>query len=107
VVEKYVFDNPWIFMNHLLSQLQQSDVQYDLKAVVTDVLVDLHVIINGDINADQKNIDRKRCCKRYSFTVPFDGVDTPIILLPKKCVNSQLMIMILMFSRTSLPIRMV
>jgi hypothetical protein len=44
VVEKYVFD-PWIFMNHLLSQLQQSDVQYDLKAVVTDVLVDLHVII--------------------------------------------------------------
>jgi hypothetical protein len=27
-------------MNHLLSQLQQSDVQYDLKAVVTDVLVD-------------------------------------------------------------------
>jgi hypothetical protein len=71
-------------MNHLLSQLQQSDVQYDLKAVVTDVLVDLHVIINGDINADQKNIDRKRCCKRYSFTVPFDGVDTPIILPAKE-----------------------
>jgi hypothetical protein len=57
-------------MNHLLSQLQQSDVQYDLKAVVTDVLVDLHVIINGDIHADQKT-SIVRCCKRYSFTVPF------------------------------------
>jgi hypothetical protein len=58
-------------MNHLLSQLQQSDVQYDLKAVVTDVLVDLHVIINGDINADQKNIDRKGAASdirsRYRF----------------------------------------
>jgi hypothetical protein len=28
-----------------------------------------------------KKTSIKRCCKRYSFTVPFpDGVDTPIIL---------------------------
>jgi hypothetical protein len=31
-LSKYVFDNPWIFMQNL-SRLQRSDVQYDLKAI--------------------------------------------------------------------------
>jgi hypothetical protein len=35
-LSEYVFDNPWIFM--LLSRLQRSDVQYDLKAITIDVL---------------------------------------------------------------------
>jgi hypothetical protein len=67
-------------MNHLLSQLQQSDVQYDLKAVVTDVLVDLHVIINGDINADQKTSIVKVLQAIFVHGTVSDGVDTPIIL---------------------------
>jgi len=81
VVKEYVFDNPWIFMQSLLSHLQRSDIQYDLKAITIDVLVDLHVSLKSDLTTKQKSNIMKVLTSMFVHGTVRDKFDTPIAML--------------------------
>lgn len=85
VVKEYVFDNPWIFMQHLLSHLQRSDIQYDMKAITIDALIDLHVSIDGKSVPKQKTSILKLLASMFVHGTIRDTVDRPVtILVPHK-----------------------
>jgi hypothetical protein len=81
VVKEYVFDNPWIFMQNLLSRLQRSDVQYDLKAITIDVLVDLHITIDGKTIPKQKANVMKLLTSMFVHGSVRDTTDRPVTML--------------------------